>query len=151
MTHIRHVTLTTASTRDSLPGEAGADARRALRPVIEQALTGRPAAVPGIEGYTIAGGDGGRCIALTVYGPPPDQLQVLTVAVALHSRCGSPLWRRLHSLGDPVATDPEAVPPEPWVADLLHAGALASPQALEWTGDLSRCLAWTYWEMRQDG
>lgn len=45
-----------------------------------------------------------------------------------------------------LRTSPDQVPPEPWVAVRIEVGAAVMPEAMAWTGDLERCLAWAWIE-----
>lgn len=136
--YIRHITMTTGHARDSLPGEVAAPVRAALRPLIRRALTGEHAPVPGnLEppGCTLTGGAAGRCISLTVWGPPlspaafpgaPDShVPIVEVGIATHSRCGATLWHRLHDLagrlGITVATDRDRCLGWAWLDEVRKA------------------------------
>ena len=159
---VRHITLTTGHVRDSLPDEVPNDTRARLLPLIERALTGEHTPVPSPDvPITLTGGAHGRCVSLTVWGPPlsriafPDADEsapspIVEVGIAPHSRCGAVLWRALHDtaarLNIEVRTDIARCPPEPWVAALLYPGISVYPEAAHWLGDLERCLAWAWVE-----
>lgn len=152
MSYLHHVTLQTADSRISPRHEVRDDVVRMLTPLLARALAGEHVPVPGQAGYTMLGADAGPCATVTVYANESDTAEpaytpLLTVGIAGHSRCGSGLWRALHDR-EGLATDPDSPPPAPWVADRLEVGAIQYASALEWTGDLSRCLAWTYLETR---
>ncbi|MDD3447361.1 MAG: hypothetical protein PHS60_18310, partial [Zavarzinia sp.] len=97
-------------------------------------------ALPAVgPGYKIAATAAGKGLLTTItaespYGPAP----IMTSAVCAHSRAAARLWRAIG--GD------KAPPAAPWVADRLEAGAALFPEALAWTGDLSRLIAWAYIE-----
>lgn len=149
--YLAHVTLTTGDIRQSPRSEVGEGVTILLRPLLNQALQGKHAAVSGQPGYTITGGVHGRCCMVTLWrlsaaGP---RMPVLHIGIAGHSRCGAELWRTLHEMaGDrlTVVTNPAKPPVTPWCADLLDIGI--SLEAATWTGDFSRCVAWTWIEMR---
>lgn len=156
--YIYHVTMTTGHVRYSPRCEVSDATIERLGPMIDRALTGEHVALPTPSGpgWTLTGGvDTDRpldrqCCALTLWAPPvgADPVPVLTVGIAVRSRCGVRLWRHLHrSFGaGRLATDAESPPPAPWCADRLEAGALLYPDAMEWTGDLARSLAWAWVE-----
>jgi hypothetical protein len=149
--YLRHVTLTTGHVRDSRRDEVHDDVIAALVPLLDRALTGEHVPIPGATACTLTGGVHGRCVALTVWGPPVDghAVPIVTIGVATHSRCGAHLWRSLHarsSIHTPVVTLVDQVPPEPWCAALLEPGSLIYPEAMGWLGDLERCLAWAWLE-----
>lgn len=152
--HVLHVTLQTGHTRKSPRSEVADEVVEMLRPLLERALRGERVPIPGQPGYTMTGGAQGRCCMVTVSGQVrdtarPEPVPVVSIGVAAHSRCGAYLWRLLHERADlRYATDPGRVPPEPWVADRIDVGAALLPEAMHWTGDLSRCLAWTWIELR---
>lgn len=149
--YLHHVTLQTGHTRRSPRSEVADGVVAQLRPLLELALTGEHAPL-WTPGYTITGTRHGPCATVTLWaqhteGGPPEPVPVVTIGIAGHSRCGAHLWRALHERGDGAyATDPERVPPEPWVADRLEAGMALHPDAAEWTGDYSRCVGWTFLE-----
>lgn len=156
--YVLHVTLTTGHRRRSLRSEVRDEVLAVLRPLLERALAGEYVAVPGVgTGYTMRGARYGRCCTVTVYAPQgetarPQPVPVLTIGVAGHSRCGARLWRSLHESAAivPTVTSPDQTPPEPWVADRLEIGAVQHLEAMHWTGDWSRCMAWTWLEMLDD-
>jgi hypothetical protein len=153
MRNIRHITLTTGHTRDSAPAEVPEHITEAMWPLIEHiANSGANAETlpmadigAALPGYSVSGRAEGRCLVATVWADGPPSLVVASIGVALHSRCGSALWRGLHQWGTlPVVTDPEHPPAEPWVAAALDMGALQHPDCLGWLGDFERCLAWAW-------
>jgi len=155
--YLWHVTLTSGDRRRSPRSEVAAETIRILRPLLDLALRGEHAPVPGQPGYTMTGGSTGRCAMVTLWRILPDttgeRVPVLHVGIAGHSRCGAALWRSLHELAGarlPVATNPDRQPVTPWCADLLDIGLAMDPQVTGWTGDWSRCIAWTYLMMTEE-
>lgn len=149
--YIRHVTLTTGHVRDSLPDEVAPATIAAMRHLIERICAGavsEPVSLreyADVGAYSVSGRCSGKCLVVSVYadGPPSDL--ICTIGVAAHSRCGASLWRNLHQWGRvPVRTDPTQCPPEPWVAAALDAGVAQHLGAMEWLGDMERCLAWAW-------
>lgn len=157
--YIEHVTLTTGHTRRSPRSEVSDEVVAMLRPLLDRALRGEHVAIPGaVPACTMTGGVHGRCCAVTVWSQDPvsggtarpQPVPIATVGVAEHSRCGAYLWRHLHETAQPpqqLATRPDQVPPEPWCAARLEVGAALVPEAMEWLGDLERCIAWTWLEI----
>lgn len=152
MKYIRHITLTTGHVRDSYRHEVGDDVVAACRDLITRVTANdgaTPASIPGVGAYSITGQASSSCLTLSVMadGPPPEL--ICSIGVALRSLCGATLWRRLHRWSDaPALTDASRCPPEPWVAAGLSAGIARHPDALAWLGDMERCLAWAWLEMR---
>lgn len=156
--HLHHVTLTTGHVRPRSPrSEVLDETVDALRPVVEAVLDGKRMPISRrLPGYTLNGTSDGRCCAITLWGQDdgtkgPKWTPILTMGIApLDSISAAGLWHALHQMahpGMPVITDPAEVPPGPWCADRLEIGSSMYPEALDWTGDLSRCLAWTWIEM----
>jgi hypothetical protein len=146
MIFIRHVTLTTGHTRESLPGEVSEDAIATCRGLIEALIAEptRTVPIPSPPGYSLGGRTTGKCLVATVWAGGQSVL-IATIGVAGHSRCGATLWREIHRWGEtPVVTDPERCPPEPWVAAALDAGIARYSNAAHWLGNFERCLAWAW-------
>lgn len=151
---LMHVTLTSGDLRRSPLSEVSPDTIAILGPLIEQALCGQHALIPGQPSYTMTGGASSRCAMITLWRIVPDttgeRIPVLHVGIAGHSRCGAALWRRMHELAGtrlPIVASPDHQPVTPWCADLLDIGIALDPQITGWTGDWSRCVAWTYLTM----
>lgn len=141
---LEHVTLTTGDRRTSPRHEVGDAAITLLAPLLARVLAGETVDLPGVpDGYRLRGVGDGRGAALTVVGP--SGLLVVTIAVAGDSSGAAALWRQVHEYalaGTPLGTRADAPPAPPWCAVRVEPGALRHPDALEWLGDLERCLAW---------
>ena len=152
-TYVHHVTLDTGHVRRSSRDEIAEDVRPVIAALLTAALDGQEPVIPGEpRGCTLRVLDDqtSRCITAEVLAPYPGLEPLVTIGIATHSRCGAPLWTRLHAqaelLGLAVATDPIRCPPEPWCAALIYPAAATYPDVLEWLGDLERCLAWAWLE-----
>jgi hypothetical protein len=141
--YLQHVTLSTGHSIPSPRSEVGDDVVQALRPLLQRALRGEHVPIPRVTGYTVSGAAFGRCCELRVRGPAG---LALTIGVAAHSRCGARLWRELHHHRPELPTSPLDAPAEPWCADRIEPGYDAAGAA--WAADFSRCMAWTWIEMR---
>ena len=144
---LAHVTLTTGHVRDSARTEIEPHVVQLLRPLLARVLAGETVPVPYVPGgYTLRGAEDDGCCALAVAGPTG--VVVATIGVAGHPAGSAALWGQLHAYGPdrvPVATDATQPPTVPWCAvRLTLGGVLAHRDALDWLGDLERCLAWTY-------
>lgn len=151
---LNHVTLTTGHSRLSPRSEVRESMIATLLPLVARALEGEHVPVPNCPGYTMRGARHGRCCLVTLYAVEDDgqQVPVLTTGVAGHSRCGAELWRIMHEIQvGGVATSPDQQPSTPWCGDRLEPGMAAVPEIMSWTGDWSRCVAWTWLEVREDG
>lgn len=139
------MTLSTAYARDSYAEEIGDAALVVVADLLAAALDGGEPEIPGDTHprCTLTAQRRGRCLLATVWGP--ERAPLVTIGVAGHSRCGSPLWRILHgSATTPLATSAEDVPPEPWCAVRIEIGLAHYPSSAEWLGDFERCLAWSW-------
>lgn len=153
--HILHITLGSGHTIKSPRSGVLDETIEILRPLLIRALKGDRVGVPRQPGFSMTGGVHGRCCMITVSAQveetaSPRPIPVLSIGVAGNSRCGAHLWRTMHERPDlSYATDPERVPPAPWCADRIDLGSVKVMDAMAWTGDLSRCLAWTWLELRE--
>jgi hypothetical protein len=83
-------------------------------------------------------------------GPIPG-IPIISMGIAADDIDAAVVWRTLHHKEFlPYRTDPKCPPAAPWVADALYITATMAPDALLWTADLSRCLAWTWIEQLCD-
>jgi hypothetical protein len=139
---LRHITLSTGHVRDSDRSEIADEALSVCADLLVAAMIVAPESVPiPATDCTLRVTGAGRCLVATVYGP--SGAAIVTMGVATHSRCGARLWRSLHdSATGALATDDWECPAEPWCAVRLEPGALLHMGAMEWAGDLERCLAW---------
>lgn len=150
--YILHVTTNTGHRRRSFRSEVADSVVNTLRPLVERAIAGERVEIPQLDGYTMTAERHGWCLLVTLWGRSPssdDPLPILTTGVAPRSRCGARLWRRLHETATPLATGTDWTPPPPWVADRIEAGSALHLDAMHWTGDFARCIAWTWMDMRE--
>lgn len=100
---------------------------------------------------TMTCGVQGRCLGISVFGPPVGGKPALIayIGIAPRARCGSMLWRNLHNFfgehinASVLADEP---PPAPWCGVVLHIGAVLYPKTMKWLGDYERCMAWAWLE-----
>ena len=159
--YIEHITLDTGDTRRSPRDEVDDVSIAALQDGLGAALAGDRVGIPGMDGYTMTATASGRCLMATVFGPPIrgdkgtcDDVPMLTLGIASHSRCGAALWRIMHQdRTDPMPalkTAGQPCPDEPWLAARLEIGAAIYPEAMKWIGDWERCLAWAWLARLED-
>jgi hypothetical protein len=147
---IRHITLQSGHVRDSFAGEVKTDALVFCQHLIDQCLErdGQriPITLPGTEDYSLlAGRAPGRSLVGSVWHCDEAPVALVNFAVAVKSRPGSRIWRRLHEFSTvPAATDSDRCPTEPWIAVSLEPDIVNHADALEWLGDFERCLAWAW-------
>ena len=70
-----------------------------------------------------------------------NDVPIVTVGIAQRSREAKELWSSFEThFGKPKAVMPQA----PYCMVELHPNMMAFPDALEWIGDLERCIAWAW-------
>lgn len=147
--YIYHITLDTGHIRHSPRAEVGDEIVLVCRDLIERATADGEPAIPG-QAATMTATIAGRCLLVTVWARD-DHAPLVTIGIAEHSRCGAPLWRRLHDdqrgSMPSLKTDRDCVPPEPWCAARLEIGIAAHLDEGYWLGDFEHCLAWAWLAM----
>lgn len=154
MNYINHITLATGDCRRSPRAEVDDATLAVLIPWLKQAIASgniEPLPVPPLSHY------GARVIkktglVVTIYGPrgphTPGQphsgesLPLVTLGIAQRSRESGDLWAMLQANfgGKPGVKAPAT----PWVAVSIHDNIVAYLDALQWLGDLERCIAWAW-------
>lgn len=137
MEYINHITLNTGQVRKSYANEIDKGLYFTLNRVLKEAITSEGATL--FEKYTVKTTKVGPSAITTVYGP--ESMPILTTACSKNDD-GS-LWRMLHdTYAGPLATNANSPVPSPYVADRIEVGAMKHMDALVWTGDFARCVAW---------
>lgn len=154
MKYINHVTLSTGHCRRSPRAEVDDATVQMLYPWLLKAIESgciEPLPVAPLSHY------GARAIkeiglVVTLYAPrgphtqgqphTGEHLPIATLAIAQRSREAGDLWAMMvASFGAARgATRPET----PWLAVALHDNIVQFLGALEWLGDLERCIAWAW-------
>lgn len=147
---IRHVTLNTGHTRNSVRSEISDEAMAVVTEILIRARSGERVMLPGeIDPKCWVEGSVGAKSARLIIHAAENRDPILDMGIALHSRAGKPLWHMMHverkSLAS--ATMLDEVPPEPWVAAVLLPGIARHMEAASWLGDMERCLAWGFLEL----
>lgn len=150
ITYIWHVTLNTGHGLRQYRRDIGDAASAAIAETLDGLLQGTRMPVPGRPGYLLTGASMGHDLLVNVWrGPWERRHLLLTSGTALKSRSARDLWQAMHDQAPmPLATHRGDVPRAPWVADLIAPEAALHPDALAWTGDLARCMAWAWAEYR---
>lgn len=151
MTYIYHVTLNSGHVAHQRRSRVGDDAIAALQDTLDGVLQGAHMPIPGHDGYVVNGSHHGHDLIATVWrGPWDARVPILTTGTALKSRSAPGLWRLMIDQSTvPLAADRSNPPQTPWQADRVEIGALMNEDALRWTGDFSRCLAWAWHDYRK--
>lgn len=149
--YINHVTLNSGHTIRQRRADIDNEAIAAVSEVLDGILQGAHLPVPGFPDYLINGSHHEHDLIATIWRAPWEKrAPIVTMATALRSRSSPALWRLMHH--KPTArleTDANTPPSAPWQADRVEIGAELFPDALAWTGDFSRCLAWAWSEYRK--
>lgn len=149
--YIHHITLTTGYTRRSYRSEVDASLMAPLQTLLSEALAaGRDGVAILDTGCTMTCAAQGRCLGISVFGPPVEDMPALIayIGIAPRARCGATLWRGMHHYfgSGMVETIPDSLPPAPWCGAVLHVGAQLYPDTMDWLGDYERCMAWAWLE-----
>jgi len=147
---MRHVTLNTGHTRESPRSEVGAEAIRALRPLVHEG----GGEVPGFPGYRLTITREKRLALYTVVristprAPwPHPETPIITCGLAQDESDSPRLWKLLRALHHEVwrrhavSHRPRSIP---WLGIVILPGlTLLRSKDVAWLGDFERCLAWT--------
>ncbi len=77
------------------------------------------------------------------HGPP-----LVTLGVAKSSRQSAVLWPLMNGPTMPVVKAHTKCPDAPWLAVAIWPTIVMHSEALEWLGDLERCIAWAWMESK---
>lgn len=137
MEYINHITLNSGHTRKSYPSEVSKELYFILQRIYKDIFSGGAEL---FDGYTIKGTwEDGVGVIYTVFDPQGNP--VVTSGVSKYRR--SELWTALHTSSMTLLKTSEKFPPKsPWIADRIEFGAMDNVEALGWTADFSRCIAW---------
>lgn len=154
MDYINHLTLSTGHCRRSPRDEVDDATLALLHPWLLAALSSgaiEPLPVDALSHF------GARVIkdiglVVTLYAPRGphtpgrphvgEWLPLVTLGVAQRSRESAELWAALvANLGAKPGT---TIPSTPWVAVAIHDTTGGYLDALQWLGDLERCIAWAW-------
>lgn len=156
MTYLNHITLITGHTRRSdrteISGETMARVGPWLAALVE---SGQPAPLPvfGLADYAGLASVHDGALIITISGLPPTTgvmagkaPPLITMGVAKRSRHGAVLWPLMTGPVMPSAKPGIQRPREPWAAVAIWPTIALHPSAVEWLGDLERCIAWAWLE-----
>jgi len=152
--YINHITLGTGDCRRSPRSEVHDETLAVLVPWLNQARSSgkiEPLPVAPLSHF------GARVVkdiglVVTIYGPrgphtpgrphSGEWLPLATLGIAQRSRESVDLWASLQANfgSKPGITAPAA----PWVAVAIHDTIVGYLDALQWLGDLERCIAWAW-------
>ncbi|MED5052571.1 hypothetical protein P9850_12160 [Anoxybacillus rupiensis] len=138
--YINHITLNSGHIRKSFPSEIDKELYFLLMRVKREIFMPKGAEI--WDGYIARGTDDpGNGAVITVFDR--QDIPVITIGMTKHKN--STLWEILHSTSMlPLQTNPARPPEPPYVADRIEIGAIHNIEAMRWTGDFSKCMAWVY-------
>lgn len=137
---ITHITMNSGHVRTTKPDEISKDLYFIFRKLFKKSLTEQTEV---FEGYTMKSTQALPAGTLiTLYGKTPaGPAPIITVGIT--DNPDGVLWDALHDNASlPVITDRNKPPAAPYIADRLEIGSVLFPDAMEWTGDFSRCMGW---------
>ena len=147
---MEHITLNTGHKTKQPLSAISEEAIQAVSGVLDDLLQGGKPAVPGFPDFWMTGAQDGQNLIVTVWTSLQGQrAPVLTTGVALKSRTAAKLWEVLHRDRADLVTGTRDMPTAPWIADRIEVGAKMRVDALAWTGDLARCIGWTWLRYRR--
>lgn len=147
---MEHVTLNTGHSTKQASSAISEEAIHAVSAVLDDLLQGGKPKVPGFPHFWMTGTEDGQNLIVTVWTSiQGERAPVLTTGVALKSRTAARLWEVLHKDRTDLVTGPRDMPTAPWIADRLEIGAKMRLDAMAWTGDLARCIGWTWFRYRR--
>lgn len=154
--YIQHLTLTTGHLRRSPRSEVDGETLARIGPWLAAAVDdsrAMPLPVSELADYTALAKVFDGSLLVTISGPPPTAgpmagraPPLVTLGVAQRSRHGAALWPLLTGPTMPAVKPGLKRPGEPWCAVALHPTIMMYPGAMEWIGDLERCIAWAWIE-----
>lgn len=142
MKYLYHVTLQTGHMRKSLRSEVDSELMNQLNEIFEKSVD-KPTTLEFNPTYSVRSTAATEGYFITLKGNKKGkQIPILTLGVSLDSYVPWDLLHDPNTLSLPIKTKREDKPPLPYLADRLEVGAAYFYEALSWTGDFSRCMAW---------
>lgn len=147
--HIQHLTLATGHVTGIERGDVAGEALARMGPWLAAAVESgesMPLPVSALGAYSGLALVLDGALIVTISGPPIDGRTppLVTLGVAKRSRHGAALWPLMTGGTTPPARPGIQRPAEPWCAVAIWPTAALYPEALEWLGDLERCIAWAW-------
>jgi hypothetical protein len=146
--YIQHITLSTGHNARTSRTDVSDETLAVLVPWLNAGIESRAPQllpVPQLSHYSAVAIVERGTLVCTIYGPPGPHMSepppLVTFGVAQRSRQGGELWDML--VGQFGAKPGLQKPSEPWCAVALHPSLAADP-AVQWIGDLERCIAWAW-------
>lgn len=143
-----HITLQTGHIMKQRRSMVAHDVVAFSGDLLRRALSGGHPALPFDNGKWLltAASSEGTLVSTLWAGPWKSRVALLTSGVALNPLSGLHLWQALHETAGHLATDPKRPPKVPWIADRIEPGIVNHVEAVAWTADFARSLAWAWFE-----
>lgn len=146
MEYINHVTLQTGHSRKTYPNEVNKELYFILHALYKDSLKRY---VDVLDNYIMKSTTEQMGTFITLFKKGNVPLSILTMCISKSDHFGL-AWKTLHeSAMLPVKTNPNKPPKLPYIADRLEIGALQCLDAMQWTGDFSRCMRWIVLDPKQ--
>lgn len=137
--YINHITLNTGHIRKTYPDEVDKKLYFVLNRIFTDSFS--PEGSPLFNGYYVKSVKSSYGILSTVF---KNEIPIITIGIT-NSDPLNFLWKELHkSAYMPLKTKIDKPVEQPYIADRLEVGAVEYLDAMEWTGDFSKCLGWIY-------
>lgn len=150
--YIWHITLNTGHSRRSERSEVDDGVISTVRLILAEAVAApgqRIPVIPGPPDIALEAHPAGPHLLAPVWdshtGAP-----LLTLGIAPRSREAGRLWEVLHGGNHHLVVGLADVPRAPWCGFVLHPTIMLRPDAMRWAGDMERCVAWAWMELRRD-
>lgn len=153
MAYITHITLNTGHTSRIKAGDVSGETLARVGPWLSTLVeSGQPAALPvaALSQYTALAVVLDGALIVTISGPPVPTgpmagkgPPLVSIGLAKKSRHAH-LWGLLTSPIMPPAKTGIKCPSSPWCGVAIYPTIAMHMDALEWLGDLERCIAWAW-------
>lgn len=155
--YIEHLTLSTGHLsrieRGDVSGETLGRVAPWLGAIVESGKYA-PLPVSGLAQFGASAAVYDGALVVTIFGESGvegvDRAPLVTLGVARRHRHGPELWALLRKPGMPRSKDDLSKPQEPWGAAIIWPTIALHMEALEWLGDLERCICWAWCARSED-
>lgn len=140
--YLWHVTMQTGSMRKSPRSEVDKRLMKKINALYEKSVDEKTPLVIDRVKYIIWSTAAPEGYMTTLAGEiNGDLVPIWMLGVSLNDYF---IWEVMHQhiVVTPIMTKVEDRPPLPYLVDRLESGYAYFPQAMEWVGDFSRCMAW---------
>lgn len=138
MEYINHITLNTGHIRKTTPNEVNKEIYFILNRIYKESFSKNGAKI--FDKYVVKSTNSDIGVIFTLFDE--QGIPIITSGISKNDYKGE-LWKMLHETTEmPMKTSPNQKPALPYIADRLEFGAMFHMNALQWTGDFSKCMGW---------